>query len=214
MAIGLGALVGPAMQIFGASRARGEIMDNFRGAQAQVRQDNANLRGFAFTNEFRDDENLYEDLTIDRTSYDAQMQGIDRSSAQALDALVQSGVGGAGAAQAIIDSVAKNQGLVQGEAAKRQQAIDMAAAGAGMQLQYQDSTAADDMQLRQLSKLQQDANRSRYQLMGAQRAAEQNTQALVGGIGDAFGAMKGFNFGAGGKSGIGKALGSIFGGTR
>tara|TARA_R100001510_G_C7630250_1_gene189226 strand:- start:701 stop:1345 length:645 start_codon:yes stop_codon:yes gene_type:complete len=213
MAIGLGALVGPAMEIFGASRIRGEIMDNFRGAQAQVRQDNANLRGFEFTNEYRDDENLLEDVTIDRTSYDAQMQGIDRSGAQALDALVQSGVGGAGAAQAIIDSVTKNQGIVQGEAAKKQEAINLAAAQAGMQLQYQDSTAADDMQLRQFSKLQQDANRSRYQLAGAEAAARQNTMALVGGIGDAFNAMGSFNFGAGGKSGIGKALGSIFGRT-
>mgnify|MGYP003112269067 FL=1 len=207
MAIGLGALIGPAMQIFGASRARGEIMDNFRGAQAQVRQDNQNLRGFEFTNQFRDNQNLLEDVTIDRTSYDAQMQGIDRSSAQALDALVQSGVGGGGAAQAILDSVTKNQGLVQGEAAKRQQAIDLAAAQAGMQLQYQDSTAADDMQLRQFSKLQQDANRSRYQLAGAEAAARQNTAALTGGIGDAFGAV-------GGLGGIASGIKGLFGGSK
>ena len=207
MAIGLGALIGPAMQIFGASRARGEIMDNFRGAQAQVRQDNQNLRGFEFTNQFRDNQNLLEDVTIDRTSYDAQMQGIDRSSAQALDALVQSGVGGGGAAQAILDSVTKNQGLVQGEAAKRQQAIDLAAAQAGMQLQYQDSTAADDMQLRQFSKLQQDANRSRYQLDGAEAAARQNTAALTGGIGDAFGAV-------GGLGGIASGIKGLFGGSK
>ncbi len=207
MAIGLGALVGPAMQIFGASRARGEIMDNFRGAQAQVRQDNQNLRGFEFTNQFRDNQNLLEDVTIDRTSYDAQMQGIDRSSAQALDALVQSGVGGGGAAQAILDSVTKNQGLVQGEAAKRQQAIDLAAAQAGMQLQYQDSTAADDMQLRQFSKLQQDANRSRYQLAGAEAAARQNTAALTGGIGSAYEAV-------GGLGGIASGIKGLFGGSK
>jgi hypothetical protein len=213
---GLMGLAGAGMQIGGALRARDEIMENLKSAETRMQMDKDTIRNTQFENRFADLENTLEDLTIDRTSYDAQKQDVDRDAANVLDALVQTGVGGTGAAQSLLATIGKQKRGIEGEAQKRQEALNQMAAMQQERLDFKEATAADDLQLRNFSKAQQMFNMSSADLVAARDAAAQNTAALTGGIGSAISAMGSFGFGkmgggaGGGGSKVGKLLGSIF----
>jgi len=172
-----------------------------RAAAAQLKERTDQYENFQFQNFYAGLGNPYEDLTVNTQAADFAAQQQQRSLAGTLDALRQSG-GGLGAA-ALAQSLAQvqSQNLQQASAsiAQQEQANARMAAQGAMQMQMAEAGAAENIQAEEFNRDKTLLGMAAGRKADADRARQQASAALFGGVANLGGAVLNFGLAGGFK---------------
>ena len=192
-------LIKAGASLFGAGkRKRAE-----QAAQKRFDAQSAALENFQFTNNAANQENVYEDATINQQADQFQAQQGDATLAQGLDAFTASG-GGGGGAQAFANAALQSSQGRGANIAAQEQGIQANTLGEQSRLNAAEVAGADQLQQQQHGQVQQQFNLGQQNLAQAQQARQQAKADFVGGLSSAVGgAASAFGGGAGAAAGGG-----------
>ncbi len=206
MPIGLiGALPGLIQaggSLFGGKKRRREQ----QAAQSQFDADSANVRNFEFKNQFANQENTAEDLTVNQQASNFQAAQTDASLSKGLDAITQTG-GGGGSAQAIADAALGAKQGISNDLAGQENTNQQLRAQQAASNQDQEAQGAERVEGREFGQAKGNLGQSQDRLGAANAAQQQAKSALASGLGSALGGVTGLG---GAAKGIAGKLGGLF----
>ena len=185
----------------GGKRRRAE-----QQAREQYEAQKADLQNFQFKNFAANQENVFEDATINQQADQFQAQQQDATLASGLDALVASG-GGGGDAQAFANAALQSAQGRGANIAQQEQANQARALSEQSRLNAAEVAGNQQLQQQQHGQVQQSFNLAQQDLSQAQAARQAAKQQLIGGLSSAAGAFA--SAGGFGKGGGGGAEGAI-----
>ena len=199
-----GAIIGGAAQVAGSLIGSGKRKREQAAAQAQNRQDEANVRNFQFDNHFKGLENTADDLTVNQQASNFQAAQTDQALAQGLDAITAGG-GGGGSAQAIANAALQSKQNISADLQQQETQNARIRQAEASNLQAAEATGEQDLQTQQYQQAGTALELSGSRLQAANNARAAATSQLVGGIGQAAGGLASGIKDAGGlKSFLGK----------
>jgi hypothetical protein len=190
MASAIGGIVGGVGQIAGSLAGRKARKREAKAALAEQRKAKEAFDSFEMRNEFANAENVFEDATINQQASQFQAQQTDGALAQGLDAIVAGG-GGGGGAQAIAAAALQSKQNISADIAGQESANMKARLQNQAQLDFQERTGADDMQLRNFDKTQMQFNTANARKIASDQAQAEGTKMLTSGIGSLAGGIAG-----------------------
>ena len=205
-------LIQAGASLFGGKKRR----EAERNAQARFDQTKAQLENFQFENPYANQENVFEDATINLDASNFQAQQEDNTLAAGLDSFVASG-GGGGGAQAFAQAALQSAGGRSADIARQEQQNQARALGHQATLNQQEAQGAETLQSNLHGQVQQNYNLHQQDLQQAQAARKEATNNLIGGVTSALGgaigagAFSGKGGGASGEGGGGGFLGKLKG---
>ena len=175
-------LIKAGASLFGAGkRKRAE-----QNAKEKATQAEEQLKNFQFKNPYKNQENVFEDATVNTQAADFQAQQTDKNLAQGLDAFTQSGGGGGGAQSFASAALQASQGAsadISGQEQRNQSASLQNQAS----LNSQEAQGEATLQEQQFGQTQQGFNIANTQLGAATAARDKAKADLVGGLSSAVG---------------------------
>ena len=190
MASAIGGIIGGVGQIAGSLAGRGARKREAASALAEQQQAKQAFDNFEMKNEFAGAENVMEDATVNQQASNFQAQETDAALSQGLDAIVAGG-GGGGGAQAIAAAALKSKQGISADLAGQESSNMKARLSNQAQLDFQERTGADDMQLRNFDKTQMQFNTANARKIASDAAQAEGTKMLTSGIGSLAGGVAG-----------------------
>jgi hypothetical protein len=189
---GVQGLAGIAGGIIG-SRSRKQEQ---RNAQAEYERRKADYQSLDTSNPYLNQENVYEDLTVNTQAADFAAQQQQQAAANTMDTM-SSAAGGSGIAalaQAMAGQQAQNLQGASASIAQQESANEMAQANMAGQLQSQERQGEVYSRNLQKDKVETLMGMSQQRLAAANQARQQATQSIMGGVGNLVGgAAQGFD---------------------
>ena len=189
MASAIGGIIGGVGQIAGSLAGRGARKREAASALAEQQQAKQAFDNFEMKNEFAGAENVMEDATVNQQASNFQAQETDAALSQGLDAIVAGG--GGGGAQAIAAAALKSKQGISADLAGQESSNMKARLSNQAQLDFQERTGADDMQLRNFDKTQMQFNTANARKIASDAAQAEGTKMLTSGIGSLAGGVAG-----------------------
>lgn len=159
-------------------------------AQARFDQQQAALENFQFENPYANQENVYEDATINQQATQVQQQTAAGNQANLADLAAQGLLDPSKVASAQLQS----QQQIGADIARQEQGIQQRALGEQSRLNTAEAQGAANLQQQQFGQTQQQFNLAQQGLANAQSARQAATQDLVGGLAGAAGAFGASHF--------------------
>ena len=182
-------LIKAGASLFGAGkRKRAEAQAQERFAKSQ-----ADLQNFQFENPYANQENVFEDATVNQQQAQFEAQQADQTGAQTLDAITAGG-GGGGGATALANSLLANKQQASASIGQQERQNQSASLQNQASLNQQEAQGAATLQGQQHGQIQQGFNLAQQDLSQAQAARQQATSDLVGGLAGAAGSFAGAHF--------------------
>ena len=159
-------------------------------AQARFQKQQADLENFQFENPYANQENVYEDATINQQATQVAQQTAAGNQANLADL----------AAQGLLDpsqvaaAQQQSQQTISSDIARQEQANQAASLGNQAALNAAEAQGAATLQNQQFGQTQQQFNLAQQGLANAQAARQSATQDLVGGLAGAAGAFGASHF--------------------
>ena len=180
-------LIKAGASLFGAGKRKRAEAE----AQKRFDQQQANLENFQFENPYANQENVYEDQTVNQEQFAGQRQQNQQNLANVLESAQDSGNFNPQqfAQLAQQQEAGISQQIGQQERQNQQQAL-----GEQSRLNTAEAQGAANLQQQQHGQVQQQFNLGQQNLAQAQQARQQATQDLVGGIAGAAGAFGSAHF--------------------
>jgi len=186
-------LIQAGASLFGAGKRRRAEEQ----ARERFQQQQANLENFQFENPYANQENVYEDATVNQQATQVQQQTAAQNQANLADLAAQGLIDPSKVASAQLQS----QQQIGADLARQEQGIQQRALGEQSRLNQQEAAGAAQLQQQQHGQVQQQFNLAQQDLSQAQAARQQARQQLVSGLASAAGgAIGAIGGGAGGAA--------------
>ena len=177
-------LIKAGASLFGAGkRKKAEQVAKEKALQAE-----SDIKNFEFQNPYKDQENVFEDATVNQQAAQFQAQQTDQNLAQGLDAFTQSGGGGGGAQSFAAAALQASQGA-SANIAGQEQSNQSQSLSNQASLNQQEAQGEATLQEQQFGQKQQGFNIANTQLGAATAARNQAKADLVGGLSSAVGGV-------------------------
>ena len=167
----------------GGKRRRAE-----KKAQAEFQSQQEALKNFQFENPYANQENVFEDATVNQQATNFQAAQTDQALAGAQQSIVESGGGGGGAAALVSGALGAKQGA-SADLARQEQGNQQASLQNQAALQSQEAQGEATLQTQRHGQVQQQFNLAQQGLQQAQQARQQARADLVGGLSGAAGGI-------------------------